>query len=174
MTNLDKCVEKQRHYFADRGPYSQGYSLPSDHVRLWELNCKEGRAPKNWCLLTVVLEKTSESSLDCKEIQPAHLKGDQPWIRVGRTDAEAEATIFWSPDLNSWFIGKVPDGGKDGEQEEKRASEDEMAGWHHWCNVHELGQTLGDGDGQGGLACTVRGVTKSQTRLGDWTATNSL
>ena len=120
--NNDKprqCVEKQRHCSADKGPYSQGYGPPSGHVRLWELDCKKGRAPKNWCLWTVVLEKTPESSLDSK-IKPVSLKGDQPWIFTGRTDAEAEAPVFWSSDANRQLIGKVPDAGKDWRQKEKR------------------------------------------------------
>ena len=116
-----------------------------------ELDHKEGRAPKNWCLWTVVLEKTPESPLDCKEIKPVNLKGDQPWIFTGRTKAEAPG--FCSSDENRWLTGKVPDAGKDWGQKEKRASEDEMAGWHHRCNGHELRQTLGDGEGRGGLAC---------------------
>ena len=91
--------------------------------------------------------------LDSKEIKPVNLKGDQPWIFTGRTDTEAEAPVFWSSSANKWFIGKVPDAGKDWGQEEKRALEDEMAGQHHQCNEHELGQTLGDGEGQGGLVC---------------------
>ena len=104
---------------------------------------KEGRAPKNWCLRTVVLEKTPESSLDSKEIKSVNLKGNQPWILTGRTDAEAEAPVFWSPDVNSQLIGKVPDAGKDWGQKEKRTSKDEMAGWHHWCNERELGANFG-------------------------------
>ena len=128
---------KQRHYPADKGPYSQGYDLPSGHIRLWQLDHKEGRAPKNWCLWTVVLEKTPESPLDTKEIRPANLKGNQPWILIGRTDTKGEAPIFWSPDVNSWLIGKVSDDGKDWGQKEKRASEDEMTGWHHQCNRHD-------------------------------------
>ena len=147
------CVKKQRHYSADKGQYSQGYGLPSGHVRLWELDCKEGRKPKNWCLQTVVLEETPESPLDSKEIKPVNLKGDQPWIVTVRTDAEAEAPVFWSSDANRQLIGKVPYAGRDWGQKEKRVSEDEMAGWHHRCNEHEPGQTLGDGEGQGGLAC---------------------
>ena len=114
--NYDKprlCVEKQRHYSADKGPYSRGYGLPSDHIQLWELDCKKGRVPKNWCLPTMVLENTPESPLNSKEIKPVNLKGKQPWILIGRTDVEAEASIFWSPDANSWLIGKVPDAGKD-------------------------------------------------------------
>ena len=120
---------------------------------LWELDCKEGRTPKSWCLRTAVPEKTPQSPLDSKEIKPVNLKGDQPWIFTGRTDAGAEAPVFWSSDVNRQLIGKVPEAGKDWGQKEKKLSEDEMAGWHHWCNEHELGQTLLDGKGQGGLAC---------------------
>ena len=147
------CIEKQRHYSADKGPYSQGYGLPSGHVQLWELDCKESRAPKNWWLWIVVLEKIPESLLDSKEIKPVNLKGNQPWTLLGRTDAEAEGLVFGSADANSRLIGKLPDVGKAWWQKERRASEDEMAGWYHGCNGHELGQTLGDGEGQGGLAC---------------------
>ena len=133
-------------------PYSQGYGLPSGHVCFWELDHKEGRAPKNWCLRTVVLEKTPESPLDCK-INPVNLKRNQPWRLIGKIDAEAEAPVFWSRDANSWLIGKVPDAVKDWGQKKKRASEDEMAGWHYRCNGHELEQTLGDGEREGSLAC---------------------
>ena len=108
--------------------------------------------PKNWCLQTVVLEKTPESLLDGKEIKPVNLKGNQPWILVGRTGAEAEAPVFWSSDTHSQLIGKIPDVGKHWVQKE-RASGDEMARWHHRCNRHELGQISGDGEGQGGLVC---------------------
>ena len=152
MTNLDS-VEKQRHYSVDKGPYSQGYGLSNGHLWLWELDCKEGRAPKNWYLQTVVLEKTPESPLDSKEIKSVNLKGNQPWILIGRTDAESEAPVFWSPDVNSWFIGKVPDAGKDLRQEAKGTTEDEMVGWHHPLNRHEFEQALGVGNGQGSLAC---------------------
>ena len=148
-----QCVEKQRHYSANKGPYSQGCGLPSGHVWLWELDHKEGRTPKNWCLWTVVLEKTPENPLDSKEIKPVNLKGEQPWIFTRRTDDEAEAPVLWSSDVNRWLTGKVPDAGKYWGQKEKRASEDEMAGGHHRCNEHELGQTLGDGEGQGSLRC---------------------
>ena len=152
MTNLDS-VEKQRHYSANKGLYSQGYGLPTGHVWLWELDCKEGRAPKNWCLQIAVLEKTPESPLNSKEINLVNLKGIQPWILVGRTDAEVETPAFWSSNVNSWLIVKVPDAGKDWGQTEKRASEDEMVGWYHQCNGHEFGQTSGNGKGLGGLAC---------------------
>ena len=104
-------------------------------------------------LRTVVLGKTLETSLDSEEIKTVNLKGNQPWIFIGRTDAEAEAPIFWSPDANSWLTGKALDAGKDRGQKEKRVSEDEMAGWHHWCSGHELRPPLADGEGQGGLVC---------------------
>ena len=126
-------VEKQRYYSTSKGPYSLGYGLPSGHLWLWELDCKEGRAPKNWCLRTVVLEKTPETPLVSKEIKPVNLKGNQPWLLFGRTDAEAEAPLFRSPDTNSQLIGNVPDAVKVWGQKEKRASEDEMAGWHQWA-----------------------------------------
>ena len=120
---------------------------------MWELDHKEDWAPKNWCFPTVVLEKTMESPLDSKEIKPVHLKGNQPWIFIQKTDAEAEAPIFWPPDAKSWLTGKDLDTEKDSRQKEKRVTENEMVGWHHWVNVHELGQTLLDGEGWGGLSC---------------------
>ena len=120
---------------------------------MWELDHKEGWVPKNRCSWAMVLEKTLESLLDCKEIQPVHPKGDQIWVFIGRTDAEAEAPILWPPDGKSWFIGKDPDAGKDWEQEEKGTTEDEMAGWHHWLNRHAFEQALGDSEGPGSLEC---------------------
>ena len=107
----------------------------------------------NWCFWTVVLEKTLESPLGCKEIQPIHPKGDQPWVFIGRTYVEAEIPILWPPDGKSWLIWKDPDAGKDWGQEGKGMTEDEMVGWHHRLNGHGFGWTLGIGDGQGGLAC---------------------
>ena len=106
-----ECIEKRRHYSANKSPYSQGYDLPNGHVWLWEVDCKEGREPKNWCLWTVMLEKTPESPLDCKEIKSVNLKGNQPWIFIERTDAEVP--VFWSSDGKSQLIGKLPDAGKD-------------------------------------------------------------
>ena len=120
---------------------------------LWELYCKEGWAPKNWCVWTVVLEKTVESPLDCKEIQPVHSEGDQSWGFFGRNDAKAEAPGLWPPHVKSWLIGKDSDAGRDWGQKEKGTTEDEMAGWHHWFDGRESEWTPGDGDGQGGLAC---------------------
>ena len=119
---------------------------------MWELDHKDF-ALKNWCFWTVVLEKTLESPLDCKEIKQVHPKGNQSWIFIGRTDAEAEAPILWIPDAKSWLIWKDPDAGKDWRREEKGTTEDEMVGWHHQLNGHEFEQTLGDSEGQGSLAC---------------------
>ena len=107
------------HYFSNRGPSSQSYDFSSSHVWMWELDCKESWAPKHWCFWTVMLEKTLESPLDCKEIQPVHPKGNRSWIFIGRTDVEAETPILWPPDVKSWLIGKDPDSGKDWRQEEK-------------------------------------------------------
>ena len=119
----------------------------------WFGLCEEGWAPKNWCFWTVMLENTLESPLDCKEIQPVHPKGDQSWVFIGRTDAEAETPVLWPPHVKSWLIGKDSDAGRDWGQEEKGTTEDEMAGWHHRLDVPEFEWIPGVGDGQGGLAC---------------------
>ena len=119
----------------------------------WELDHEEGWVPKNWCFQTVVLEKNLENPLDCKQMKPVHPKGNQPWILIGRNDAEAKAPILWPPDMKSQLFGKNPDPGKDWGQEEKQVTEDEMVGWHHWPNGHEFEQTLGDSEGQGSLTC---------------------
>ena len=121
-----ECIKKQRHHFADKGPYSQSYGFSSSHVWMWELDYKESWAPKNWCFWTVVLEKILESPLDCKEIQPVHPKGNQSWIFIGRAEAEAEAPILWPLDSKSQLIGKDPDAEKDWGQEKNGATEDEM------------------------------------------------
>ena len=118
---------------------------------MWELNYKESWVPKNWCFCTVVLEKTHESPLDCKEIQPLHPKGNQCWMFIGRTDAEAEAPVLWLPDVKNWFIGKDPDAGQDWRWEEKGITEDEMIWWHRRLNGHEFEQAPGDGEEQGSL-----------------------
>ena len=138
---------------------------------MWELDYKESWVLKNWCFWTVVLEKTLESPLDCKEIQPVHPKGNQSWIFIGRTDAEAEMPILWPPDAKSWLIWKDPDAGKDWSWEKKGTTEDEMVRWHHRINVHEFEQTLGVGDGQGGLACcSPQGLKESDTtKRMNWT-----
>ena len=153
MTNLDSIIKKQRHYFANKGPSSQSYGFPGSHVWMWELDYKESWAPKNWYFWTVMLEKTLESPLDCKEIQPVHPKGNESWIFIGRTDAEAEGPILWPPDGKSQFMGKDPDAGKDWRQEEKGMTDDEMIGWHHLLDGHEFEQALGVGDGEGILLC---------------------
>ena len=128
---------------------------------MWKLGHKEGWVPKNWCFQIVGLEKTLVSPLDSKEIKPVNLKGNQPWIFIEWTTTEAP--IFWLPEVESWLIGKVPDAGKDWGEEEKRASEDETAGWHHRCNGHELGRTLGDGRDREAWRAAVHVVAKSQT-----------
>ena len=143
---------------------SQSYGFSNSHVWMGELDYKESWAPKNSCFWTAVLEKTLESPLDCKEIQPVHPKGDQPWIFTGRTDAEAEATIIWPPDARNWLLGKDPDAGKDWGQKEKGTIEDKLVGWHHWLNGHKFEWALGDGDGQGSLAsCSPWGRKESDT-----------
>ena len=146
-------IQKQKHYFANKGPSSQGYGFSSSHVWMWVLDYKESWVLKNWCFWTVVLEKTLESPLDCKEIQLVHSKGDQSWVFIEGTDVEAETPILWPPDVESLLIWKDPDAGKDWRQEEKGTTEDEMFGWHHRHNGHGFGWTPGVGDEQGGLAC---------------------
>ena len=131
------CVCSNQIYvcFANKGPSSQGYDFSSGHVWMWELDCEESWAPKNWCFWTVVLEKTLESPLVCKEIQPDHSKGDQSWVFIGGTDAEAETPILWPPHAKSSLIGKDSDAGRDWGQEEKGTTEAEMAGWTWvWVN----------------------------------------
>ena len=146
-------IKKQRHHFVNKGPTSEGYDFSSSHVWMWDLDYKESWVLKNWYLWTVALEKTIESPLDCKEIQPVHPKGDQSWVFTGRTDVEAETPILWPPDVKSWLIGKYSDAGRDWGQEEKGTTEDEMAGWHHGLSVHGFGWTPEVDDGQGGLGC---------------------
>ena len=131
-------IKKQRHYFAHKRPFGQSYDFSSSHVWMWELDHKEGWALKNWCFWTVVLEKTLESSLDCKEIKPVNLKGNQSWLFIGRTDAEAEAPVLWPPYEKSRLIRKDSDAGKDWRQEEKGTTEDEIVGWHRLLNGHEI------------------------------------
>ena len=130
---------------------------------MWELDYKESWAWKNWCFWTVVLEKTLESPLDCKEIQPVHLKGNQPCIFIGRTDAEAETPTLWPPDTKIWLIWKDPDTAKDWRQEEKGTTEDEMVGWHHRLDGHEFEQAPGEGEGQEAWHAAVHGVAESDT-----------
>ena len=147
--------------------YAYGFS--SSHVWMWELDYKESWVPKNWCFWTVVLEKTLQCPLDCKEIQPIHPKGDRSWLFTVRTDAEAETPILWPPDAESWLFWKDPDAGKDWGQEKKGTTEDEMVGWHHRHNGHGF-------DGHRELVmdreawhAAVHGVAKSQTWQSNWT-----
>ena len=151
MTNLDSILKSRD--IADKGQSSQSYGFSSSHVWLCELDYKESWAPKNWCFWTVVLQKTLERPLDCKEIQPVHPKENQFWIFTGRTYAKVETPKLWPPDGKNWLIGKDPDAQKDWRQEEKGMTEDEMVGWHHQLDGHEFEQDPGVGDGQGGLAC---------------------
>ena len=166
-----QLIKEQRHCFASKGPSSQGYGFSSGHVWMWELDYKESWAPKNWCFWTVVLEKTLESPLNCKEIQLVHPKGNQSWVFIGRTVAKGETPILWPPDMKNWLIWKDPYAGRDWGQEEKGITEDEMVGWHHWVNGHEFEWTLGVGDGQGWITwrAAVHGFAKSQTWLSNWT-----
>ena len=131
-------IRKQRHYFANKGPSSQNFGFSSSHVWMWELDYKESWAPNNWCFWNVVLEKTLESPLDFKEIQPVHPKGNQSWIFIGRTDVEAETPILWPPDAKNWLIWKEPDAGNYRRRKKKGTTKDETVGWHHQLNGHQF------------------------------------
>ena len=162
-------IKEQRHYFANKGPSNQGYGFSSGHVWMWELDYKQRWVPKNWCFWTVMLEKTLESPLDCKGIQPVHPKGDQSWVFIGGTDVEAETELLWPPDSESCLIWKDPDAGKDWGQKEWGMTEDEMVRWHHGHNGHGFGWTLGVGDREEAWHAVVHGVSRSRTWLSDWT-----
>ena len=164
-------IKKQRHYFADKSPYSQSYGFYGGSVCIKDLDYKESWVLKSWCFWTAVLERTHESPLDCKEIQPVHTKGNQSWIFIGRTDAKAKAPILWPPDVKNWLIGKDPDAGQDWRQE-KGTKENERVGWHHQLNGHAFEQAPGVGDGQGSLVCCSPWVAKRWTRLSDSTEPN--
>ena len=151
---------------------SQSYGFSNSHVWMWKLDYKESWVLKNWCFWTVVLEKTLDRTLDCKEIQPAHPKGDQSWILIGRTDAEAETPILWPPDGKNWPIGKDPDAGQDWRQEEKGMTKDEMVGWHHGVDRHEFEQAPELVMDREAWRAALHGVAKSQTQLSNWTELN--
>ena len=151
-------IKKQRHYFANKGPSGQSYGFSSSHVWMWELDYKESWVPKNWCFWTVVLEKTLESPLDCKEFNSVNPKGNQSRIFIGRTDAEAETAILWPPDVKNCFIWKNPDAGKDWSQEEKGMTEDEMVGWHQWLEGYVSEQASGLVMNRKALHAAVHGV----------------
>ena len=167
-------IKKQRHYFADKGPRSQSYGFSSSHVRMWELDHKESWALKSWCFGTVMLKKTLEHPLDCKEIQPVHPKGNQSWTFIGKTDAEAEAPILWPPHRKNWLNGKEPDAGKDWRQEKGRQRMRWlMASLSQWCwpltsAIHPE-QPLGHVDRQGSLVCCSPWGRKIWTQLSNWT-----
>ena len=173
VTNPDNIL-KSRDTTCWQSPYTQSYSFSSSHVWILELDHKEGWASKNWCFWTVVLEKTLESPLDCKEIKPVNPKGNQFWIFIGRTYAEAEAPILWPPDAKSWFIRKDPDSGKVWRQEEKGTTENAMIWCHHWPSGHELSKLREMMKDRGVWHAAVHGVTKSWTWLSDWTTTMTL
>ena len=152
MTNLDSIL-KSRGITLTTKVYTVKVTIfPAVMYGCWELDQKKGWAPKNWCFLIVVLEKTLQSPGDCKEIKPVNPKGNQSWIFTGRTDAEAEAPILWPPGVKNWLNGKDLNAGEDWRQE-KGTTEDEMVGWHHQLNGHEIEQALRDSEGQGSLAC---------------------
>ena len=162
-----QLIKKQKHYFANKVPSSQSYGFSSSHVWMWELNHKESWVPKNWCFWTVVLKKTLESPLACKEIGAVNPKGNQSWIFIGRTDAEAETPVLRPPDAKNWLLGKDPDAGKDWKQE-KGTTEHEMVGWHHRLDGHEFEQAPGVGVGAGRKPGVLHSVVSQRVRH-DWT-----
>ena len=168
-----QCIKNQTHYFANKSPFSQSYGFSCGHVWMWELDCEESWVLKNWCFWTVVLGKTLESPLYCKESQPVHPKGDQSWLFTGRTDAEAETLILWLPDMKDWLMRKDPDAGKDWRCEEKGTTEDEIVRWHHWLNgwvwVNSRNWWW---TGRPGVLHTAHGVAQSRTWLSDETELN--
>ena len=166
MTNLDSILKSRYITLPTKVHLVKAMVFP---VWMWELNYKESWVPKKCCFWTVVLKKTLESSLDCMEIQTVHPKGNQSSIFFGRTDVEAETPKLWPPDAKNWLVGKDPDAGKDLWQEEKRRTEDEMVGQHHWCVGNESEQASGVGDDREAWHAAVHGVANSWTWLSDWT-----
>ena len=152
-TNLDSILKGRNITLPTKVHLVKVIVFPVVMYGFLELDSKESWAPKNWHFWTVVLEKTLESLLDSKEIQAVNPKRSQSWIFIGRTDVEAETPILWPPVVKNQLIGKDPDAGKDWRWEEKGTTEDEMVGWHHWCDGHEFESVLGVGDGQESLAC---------------------
>ena len=165
-------IKTQRHYFTNKGLSSQSYGFSRSHVWMWELDYKESRAPKNWCFCTVVLEKTLESPLDCKEIQPVHHKGNQSWLEG--LMLKLKLPILWPPDVKNWLTGKHPDAGKDWRWEEKGTAEDEVVGCYHWHNRYEFEQAPELVMAREAWRAAVPGVAKCQTWGSNWTELNSL
>ena len=165
-------IKKQKHYFTNKGLSIQSYGFSSSHVWMWELDYKESWAQKSWCFWTVVLEKTLESPLDCKEIQPVHPKGNQSWIFIGRTDVEAETPTLRSPHVKSWLIGKDSDAVKDWRQEEKGTTEDEMVDAITDSTDMSLSKFQELVMDREAWCAVIHGVAKSQTRLSNWTELN--
>ena len=167
-------IKSQRHYFVTKGPSSQGCGFSSSHVWMWELDCEESWALKNWCFWIVVLEKTLESPIDCKKIQPVHPKGNQSCKFIGRSDVEAETPILWPPDMKNRLIWKDPGAGKDWGQEEKGTTENEIVGWHRWLNGHEFGLTQELVMDREPWRAAIHGVSKIRKRLSNWTELSML
>ena len=176
MTNLDSIFKSRDITLPTKVRLVKAMVFPVVMYGCESWDCEEGWVPKNWCFWTVVLEKTPESHLDCKEIQPVHSEEDQPWDFFGRNDAKAEAPVLWPPHGKSWLIGKDSDAGKDWGQEQKGMTEDEMAGWRHRLDGRESEWTPGDGDGQGGLACCDSWILKESdtTEWLNWTELNGI
>ena len=165
--NSRQQMKKPRHYFADKCGFSQSYDFSSSQVWMWKLDHKESWVLKYWCFWTVVLEKTLENSLDCKESKPVNPKGNQSWTFIGRTEAKVEIPLLWPSDAKNWLFGKDSNTGKDWRQEEKGTTEDEMVGWLHWLNGHEFEQALRAGDGQENLACFMQSMSLQKVGY-DW------
>ena len=174
MTNLDSIFKSRDTTLPTKVCLVKAMVFSSGHVWMWELDYKESWTLKNWWFWTVVLEKTLESPLDCKEIQPVHPKGDQSWVFIGMTDAEAETPIFWSPDVKCWLIWKDLDVGKDRRQEEKGTTEDEMFAYHQWLNGYEFEQATGVGEVHGSLACCSPWCFKETDTTEGWNWTEQI
>ena len=169
MTNLDSIFKSRDITLPTKVHLVKAMVFPVVIYGMWELDCEESWGPKNWCFWTVVLEKTLESPLDCKEIQPVHPKGDQSWVFIGGTDIEAETPILWPPDVKSWLISKDPDAGKDWGQEEMGTTEGEVVGWHHWRNAVSLSKCWDMKDAKDREAGVLQSLGSQRVRH-DWAA----